>query len=268
MNLKIFVTKFQTFAKKHERPLKLTSFFLIWTLILVTLPTIIFNQCTENILDLIQIRDNPCLKGTCIPGFYSFSCDCEPGWQGERCDQLYYKECGENMDRRGCQVQVSSEVPVYHNNSNCESTGNKTTTNVIFQMIYERTTWSEAKDKCERRGNGTTLAAFLSQKEVDLVNFNFPTLSAWIGGYATKNENSEIDHEIGHDQIDNRSWNWVAGLDGNSPEPICYSNWFWNEPNGIEKDENCLQRMFEGRWNDRICGTNYNMDSYICQIRW
>ena len=255
MDLKIYATKFQTFLTKYKWSLKITSFFLIWILILVTLPTIIYNQCRESILfGLIWIRYNPCLKGTCIPGFYSFSCDCVSSWSGEYCDHIYWKDC---PSEEYCQVQISSEIPVY--NSKCESTGKNTTTNVIFQMFYDRVSWSEAKDKCEKRGNGTTLAAFYSDEEVALVDNNFPTLAGWIGGYATKN--SEV--------IDDRSWKWVAGLDGNGSDPICYSHWFWNEPNGFERDENCIERMYEGRWNDIRGDTNLEYTySYICQIRW
>ena len=177
-------------------------------------------------------------------------------------------------------VEDIRNIRIRYKNSNEElctsacknSTIGTKTTRVIFEMFYEQVTWHEAEEKCRDKSNETSLAAFFSEEEHDLIisqqaTSGLPPLVAWIGGRAQR---SQRDQRVVKNKLPmaTRSWEWIVGRNGKDPEPICYHSWSENEPNGELRNEDCIETYSTNEniyWNDQNCDDRD--EAYICQTR-
>ena len=40
-----------------------------------------------HLIDINDCADNPCINGKCTDGIDSYECTCEPGYQGQNCEE-------------------------------------------------------------------------------------------------------------------------------------------------------------------------------------
>ena len=98
-----------------------------------------------------------------------------------------------------------------------------------YQRIENPVTWPEAKAYCESQGG--YLATITSKEENDFIfsRLGGSSYALWIGGTDAAREGT---------------WAWVNN------EPWGYSNWDTGEPNNAEGNEDSLQMVGTGKWND------------------
>lgn len=52
---------------------------------------------SNNNLDINECESNPCIYGTCVDGIGTYTCECEPGFEGVNCEvskgQLIRQNC-------------------------------------------------------------------------------------------------------------------------------------------------------------------------------
>ncbi len=102
------------------------------------------------------------------------------------------------------------------------------------------TSWLQAKAACEQVG--ADLVVINSQEENDQVSNWLNTQSAWIG---------LSDHVL------EGSFEWVNG------DPITYTNWYPGQPNNYNNNQDYVEIMNSGEWNDQY---NYYSLYFIMEV--
>lgn len=116
--------------------------------------------------------------------------------------------------------------------------------------VYDLTsTWKEAEAYCE--GLGGHLATITSREENDYL-YNLVVANGYRNAYfGLTDENKE------------GTWQWVTG------EPVTYTNWHSNEPNGYSSENYAMfyWKWEDGTWNDGDFGkeTDNGGTVFICE---
>ena len=112
----------------------------------------------------------------------------------------------------------------------------------MFNVSSSTYTFEEAQDYC--LSMGMHLASIHSEDEnIEAVTLSAAYTPVWIGGYSVDQTNYDF--------------TWTDGSQWN------YTNWNTNEPNDWGGNEDCVQLLSSGLWNDKACSTSLNA---LCRV--
>lgn len=179
-----------------------------------------------------------CFNGACQPA-------CATGWASCSAPEVgCTRQLGTAAHCRSCTEQCVGSTPICLD-FGCATTacdGPEEFTDADRRRCYlaaaTTKSWPAAQAACQAWGG--SLAAIGTSAEVDLVRAQLAG-GSWIGGTDSANEGAFV---------------WISG------EPWSFTNWSSGEPNNSFSNENCVQLMPDGHWNDLGCTIPLG---YVCE---
>jgi cysteine-rich repeat protein len=149
---------------------------------------------------------------------------------GEECDD------GNAVDSDGCVACVVE----------CETGEVKhPMTYHCYRIVDEVGTWTAALASCEALGPGSSLAALSTFDEIYVLQPSLPSGEVWVGANDLAMEGTFIWHN-------GEPWTYVNGT----------APWASAEPNNNGGNEDCVEIMSDGLFNDRPC---IDVNRYACE---